>query len=151
MATYKNIIVLLTTLLLLASNVLADVRKQYTAKYLTGGVGGNGAIETRAGGRVSDEVKDLILEKTSEWSDGAYTARIGRGNILYVSIAQPVQTQAQANEAIQAMHELICQKVNECGQLDSDPGGAGPVQPTLTAGPVGRAATGVPSRKRWEA
>lgn len=101
MALYKNYIILLVSVLALASNVFA-ARLQFLAKYSEGGLQGHGGTEKKAAGECDSKNDDSLISKASEWSGGAFHARRARlPNMIYVESVHTYQTQGQASSAIQ--------------------------------------------------
>merc|ERR1712113_36012 len=57
------------------AGVLADKKLTYSCYNKTGGVKKDGHNETKAGGTISDDLADKILDKMEDWSDDKYEAK----------------------------------------------------------------------------
>lgn len=74
-------------LLCLVAGALADKKLTYSCRNKNGGINKSGKDETKAGGTISDDFADKILDKIEDWSDGKYQAkqnRIGRDLVTIV-------------------------------------------------------------------
>lgn len=117
MAIYKNLLLLVLGLVLLATDVLGP-RVVYTAWY-TQGLGGHPS-STSPRGTIADEHVQPLLDHIAQWSGGRYTASRSRHNLISISAHQHVHTKNEASQVVQNMIHLVCQHLRECGATSPD-------------------------------
>lgn len=90
-----------------------SARVSYSAKY-EHGLGGKSGHTSRLGSIEDNHVDTLILN-IGRWSNGRYTAKHSRHSMVLMRPVREVKTEGQANQEVQDMIHLVCQKLPECG------------------------------------
>jgi hypothetical protein len=100
---------LLSLSLLFAASVLADKKITYSCYNKHGGVNKTGNNESKAGGSISDDLAEKLLEHMPAWSEHKYEAKQNRHNKTLVTVVckEKAENKDKALEAIAEQQKIV--------------------------------------------